>query len=112
MDKIFQMLSGFFSKSEYDLSGDYFKIEFKKSENNVLLDVRTPAEHNNASLPSALHIDFLDPSFSSSVGKLRKDKNYFVFCRSGSRSASAVSIMRKMGFEAFNLVGGIGAWPA
>lgn len=112
MNKILHMLSSFFSKSEFDLDGYHFKNEYKKDKNNVLLDVRTGTEHDSGSLPSAINLDFLSSSFSSSAAALPKDKAYFVFCRSGSRSSSAVSMMRKMGYNAYNLVGGIGAWPS
>jgi rhodanese-related sulfurtransferase len=49
--------------------------------------------------------------FTAQLSKLDKSKSYFVFCRSGNRSGNAVSMMKKEGFNAFNLVGGIGAFP-
>jgi rhodanese-related sulfurtransferase len=47
----------------------------------------------------------------ASLGKLDKDKEYFVFCRSGNRSGSACKLMADQGFKVYNLAGGVGAWP-
>jgi rhodanese-related sulfurtransferase len=43
------------------------------------------------------------------------DRNvpYFVYCRSGHRSAAAVSVMQQLGFQSiYELDGGISAWQA
>jgi rhodanese-related sulfurtransferase len=39
-----------------------------------------------------------------------KDKELIVICSSGIRSGSATRFLRKMGFEAFNMEGGMQAW--
>jgi rhodanese-related sulfurtransferase len=40
--------------------------------------------------------------------KLEKRKNYYVYCRSGARSAKACEVMNELGIEnTFNLTGGI-----
>ncbi|MDX5420555.1 MAG: rhodanese-like domain-containing protein, partial [Hymenobacteraceae bacterium] len=49
--------------------------------------------------------------FQNALGSLDKDKEYFVFCRSGNRSGSACELMSAQGFKCYNLAGGIGAWP-
>ena len=43
--------------------------------------------------------------------KLDKDKAYFIYCRSGARSAQACQVLDHLGVVAtFNLKGGILAW--
>jgi rhodanese-related sulfurtransferase len=40
-----------------------------------------------------------------------KSKNYYVYCRAGSRSSQACQIMDQMGFEnTYNLAGGFSNW--
>lgn len=49
--------------------------------------------------------------FNNNVEKMDKSKTYYVDCRSGNRSGTAVARLKKTRFKAFNLVGGIGSWP-
>lgn len=89
---------------------DYKKAkEMLEKDNVVLLDVRTPQEHIQLRIPNSILIplDELRYTFRS----LPKDKVYIVYCRSGERSAFATYFLRHMGYEAYNLAGGIIAWP-
>lgn len=105
------MLNSFFSKSEFDLDGYHFKKTFEETANTQLIDVRTPAEVASGTIGKAINIDFMSGDFGAKIKKLNPDKTYFVFCRSGGRSAGAVKQMQGAGLRAYNLVGGIGAWP-
>lgn len=79
----------------------------------VLLDVRTPAEFGGGHLAGATNLDVDSVSFRTSLEALPKDVPYAVYCRSGNRSATALSIMKQLGFRsAYHLGGGIGAWTA
>jgi rhodanese-related sulfurtransferase len=94
------------------LPGDLFKKEYVAAKDSaVLLDVRTAAEVQGGALPKATNIDFMSMSFKNNIAGLDKAKTYFVYCRSGNRSAQACNTMHKMGFDVRNLMGGIGAWP-
>lgn len=105
------MFNLFFKKKESDLDGQQFKTQYIAAKNNVLLDVRTAGECQSGSLLGAKNIDVMAGDFKTKIEKLDKSKTYFVFCRSGNRSGNAVSILEKSGFKAYNLVGGIGAFP-
>lgn len=90
--------------------GRLFRKEYESTPGAVLLDVRTMAEFKSGTLPKAVNLDFMSPSFKSNVAKLDKSKTYFVFCRSGNRSGQACKMMYQMGFDVRNLTGGIGEW--
>jgi rhodanese-related sulfurtransferase len=94
-----------------NLSGRAFKQQLEAAHHPVLLDVRTPREYAGGSIPGSLNIDFLSANFSQNVQQLDKNATYFVFCRSGNRSAQACKLMHQWGFEVRNLSGGIGAFP-
>ena len=94
-----------------NLSGRAFKQQLEDSGNGVLLDVRTPAEVRGGTIPGAKNIDFMSPNFLKSIQQLDKDVTYFVFCRSGGRSAQACKMMNQQGYDVRNLSGGIGAFP-
>ncbi len=80
-----------------------------KEENVVLLDVRTPPEHIQVRIPNSELIPLDNLRFEAQ--SLPKDKKYIVYCRSGERSAFATYFLRQLGYEAYNLAGGIISWP-
>ena len=78
----------------------------------VVLDVRTEEEFESGHIPNAKNIDLrMGPGFIDEINTLVKNKSYYVYCRSGARSAQAVQLMRDLGFnETYNLLGGILEW--
>lgn len=74
----------------------------------VLIDVRTPREFDDAHLAGAENIDLHSPDFRARVEALDREGTYYLYCRSGARSGSAVRMMRQMGFSKAYNVGGIG----
>lgn len=104
-------LFGFGAKSEFDLSGSEFKSQYESSEGAVLLDVRTPGEVARGTINGSKNINFNSPLFKDEIKKLDKNKTYFLFCQSGIRSGNGCQMMSQLGFKAFNLDNGIGAWP-
>ncbi|OIQ30789.1 MAG: rhodanese [Bacteroidetes bacterium MedPE-SWsnd-G2] len=95
-----------------DLAQEQWESQFKADENAVILDVRTQEEVDEGIIPNAIHIDiYKGQGFIQDIEALDKSKNYYVYCRSGGRSAQACSVMNQLGFEnAFNLMGGITEW--
>ncbi len=74
-----------------------------------LVDVRTPEEFQGGHLKGAKNIPV--DQLQSRAGELSKDKPLALYCRSGSRSASALRIVTGLGFKsAQHLEGGIMAW--
>jgi len=98
-------------KNYQDLDGHAFKTAYTKAGKAELLDVRTPGEFASGTVPGAKNLDVMSPEFKAALGKLDKDKEYFVFCRSGNRSGSACQLLAEKGLKAYNLQGGVGAWP-
>lgn len=85
--------------------------EMLKSNQGILLDVRTPLEFAEGHLPGAINIDFLNEGFPASLDTLDKKKQYEVYCRSGRRSAESAAMMTKKGFKkVYDLEGGILKW--
>ena len=95
-----------------NLSQQEWEEQLEKDENAFILDVRTAEEIEEGYIPKSANIDFyLGPDFLSEVEKLDKNKNYYVYCRSGNRSGQACAIMNNLGFKnAYNLEGGFMNW--
>jgi len=100
----------FATKSPTDLGAEEFKTKMDQDPNAVLLDVRSAGEIAEGMIDDAKNIDFFSSNFRDEILKLPKDKNYYVYCRSGNRSGQAVRFMKGEGYTAFNLVGGIMGW--
>lgn len=99
------------TKGYKNLNGKEFKEAYQHAGKGVLLDVRTEGEFSSGTMKGARNLDIMSPQFTNAVKKLDKESEYFVFCRSGNRSAQACAIMAKQGFKVSNLAGGVGAWP-
>jgi rhodanese-related sulfurtransferase len=83
------------------------------SENPVVIDVRTPEEYTDGYIRGAVNIDFLSSSFRDEVAKLDRDKQYIVYCRTGSRSSAARNVMEELGFKhVIKMTGGFTDWVA
>lgn len=108
---MFNFIKKLFQSNYTSLSGNDFKSTFKNTANAVLLDVRSAGEFKQGSINGAKNMPINDAAFSQKVGKLDKDKVYFVFCAAGARSAAACNRMATAGLTVYNLRGGIGQWP-
>ncbi len=88
--------------------------EFEKgiAQNNIqVLDVRTPNEYQSGHLKNALLADWNnDAEFKQRVKALDKRKPVYTYCLSGGRSSAATQYLKKNGYKAYNLSGGISAW--
>lgn len=95
-----------------ELSQEEWREEIAQDDNAVILDVRTQEEVDEGHIPDAKVIDiYKGQEFVNELEKLDKSKNYYVYCRSGARSAQACTLMDQMGFnKTFNLLGGFSKW--
>ena len=95
-----------------ELNQEEWRDKLKNDDNAVILDVRTQEEVEEGYIPNAEVIDiYKGQEFLDELDKLDKDKNYYVYCRSGNRSGQACAIMEQKGFrECYNLAGGFSNW--
>ena len=95
-----------------DLEQDKWKTGFENDTDAIMLDVRTSEEFESKRIPRSINIDFYNPEiFMQEVGKLDKDKSYYIYCRTGVRSANSCHLMKELGFtKTYNLIGGIVDW--
>ena len=77
--------------------------EAEKTEDAVLLDVRTPEEYAEGHLPGSVNLP-LDRIETIAIAPSRP---LFVYCRSGARSARGCKALEKLGFTNVSNLGGI-----
>jgi len=82
----------------------------KGSRNVILLDVRTKAERDRQSIKGSFHIPLHELNSRADELNKFKDKEIICYCQTGNRSISAVMKLRKKGFNAANMKGGIVRW--
>lgn len=84
------------------LFGKKQSVNFKELLQNgaIILDVRSEAEFKSGHIENAKNIAVQD--LSSQISKLSKNKSIITCCASGMRSASAASILKNAGFNAYN----------
>ena len=95
-----------------DLSQDKWTENQKSESESKILDVRTPEEFIEGHIPNAELLDIRSPQeFMNKVNDLEVSNSYYIYCRSGARSAQACHILKQKGiFNCYNLLGGIIKW--
>jgi len=95
-----------------DLDLKSWKKQMLSDNNANIIDVRTPDEYKISHLPNSINIDFYNPhNFMQEINKLNKNQSYYIYCRSGIRSANSCVLMKELGFKkTFSLAGGILEW--
>jgi len=95
-----------------DLTQEDWKAQMEADADGVLLDVRTPEEFEAGHIPNAKLLDIRQPeTFVAGIQALDASQSYYVYCRSGARSAQACQLMKQMGIDqAYNLLGGFMEW--
>jgi len=95
--------------AENEINVQDLKAKIDRKDDFVLIDVREPHEVEISKITGSILIPLKE--VPEKIKDLDPKKDYVVHCRSGGRSAEAVSLMEQQGFtKAQNLVGGINEW--
>ncbi|WBL26342.1 rhodanese-like domain-containing protein [Zunongwangia sp. HGR-M22] len=95
-----------------ELSQEEWSKQLSTDNDAIILDVRTEEEVEEGYIPESKNIDiYKGQEFIEEVEKLDKSKNFYVYCRSGKRSAQACAILDQLGYaNTYNLQGGFMEW--
>ncbi len=80
----------------------------KGMDRAVVLDVRNSSEFDEGHIPEAVQVPYLQ--LNKRLDEVPVGSPIFVHCKSGFRSARAVSYLNAHGFSATNVAGGFMAW--
>jgi len=93
----------------WDISPSDLKSKIQRGEPLLLLDVREPVELQVSQFPGAVNIPF--GQLASRMDELNRNDEIVLFCRTGVRSARALTILAAAGYTRItNLRGGINGW--
>ncbi|HZK56550.1 MAG TPA: rhodanese-like domain-containing protein [Desulfosporosinus sp.] len=101
--------SGPASKVKIDPSEAQKRLESEKGI--ILLDVRTEGEYIENHIPKSTLIPLTVFGTEASKKLRNKEATIFVYCRSGSRSRTAVNMLLKQDYTNVFDLGGIVRWP-
>lgn len=100
------------SKIKLSGSGDESDVSFEQitkevnAKQAILLDVRTAEEFSSGHAEHSLNLSLQDIE-GGVLPKTDKATRVYVYCRSGNRSAAAISILEKAGFTSLVNLGGL-----
>ncbi len=84
------------------------EVDTLRAAGATFVDVRTNYEYSRGSIPGALHIPIDD--LRERHGALPTDGKIIVFCQVGHRGHTAAMLLRGLGYDVFNLDGGMKTW--
>lgn len=94
-----------------DLSHEEANNMMNQYKGIMLVDVRTPQEHQEVRIPGSLLLPLDELENEAEELLTDKEAKIFVYCRSGRRSAAAAKILVELGYKNVYNIGGINNWP-
>jgi len=79
-----------------------------EDHDEILIDVREPAEHKNSAIPEAENIPA--DEIGNAIDRLKEYGTVYVHCASGVRSKKVCEILESQGVHVVNVEGGLSAW--
>lgn len=106
---MFDLFSFAQQKSDSSITTQQLKEKMKNDTTFIILDVRTPEELVGPLEKIDRAINIPVQELNNRINELEKykDREIAVICRSGHRSAIATQILKKNGYKAINVKGGM-----
>ena len=94
--------------SPHETSVQDVERRISAGEKLFLLDVREPYEFEEARIAGSVLIPLGE--LTARLSEIPRDTPVIAICRSGSRSGYATEFLRRAGYDALNMRGGMMAW--
>lgn len=86
-------------------AADFMKLQ---PETIQVIDIRTKNDFSKDGLKGAVNIFLHD--IVNEADKIDKSRPVYVYCANGSKGSIAVMVLRDLGFEVYNIDGGLNAF--
>lgn len=80
------------------------------SNDPYIIDVRAQEDHDKGYIPGSVWADAKTFFQAANLANLPDDQDIVVYCYTGQTASQIVSVLRMMGYEAYNLQFGFGSW--
>ncbi len=105
------LVLGFFIKEFKTLTANEFRSRLRENKRAKLIDISTREEFYELHIPGSINYDVLSPGFVDNLEKMDRLRPYFIYCRNGKRSESAMRLMDELGFrKVYSLSSGLQSW--
>lgn len=96
------------------MAEDVLKRIQEKDPNLVIVDVRMPKEkkYDQGHLPGAIYMGFKELANPDNLAKLPKDKDIIVHCDTGHEQNKALTALRMLGYNAYDMKWGFMSWKS
>jgi len=95
-----------------DMQPEDFKHKIE-SEKGIIVDVRTEREFYSGYIKGAKNYNYYSASFKNQLLKLPKDKNIYLYCKTGARSRNTAKFLTSSGYASvYNLSRGLMGWSS
>lgn len=81
---------------------------YEKRDEVQIVDVREPEEREAGRIEGAVHVPMAD--VPSRLEEIATERKVVTVCRSGNRSGKAAKFLRRQGYDAENMEGGMQHW--
>lgn len=93
------------------ISAAQVKKDLKSRDKNLIVfDAREKEEFNVSHLPGAKLVGSRNFDAKKALKNINKDQKIIVYCTVGYRSGRVASQLKKLGYDVYNLHGGITSW--
>jgi phage shock protein E len=82
------------------------KEDFKNSDFDFVIDVRSKSEYNQGHYMKCLFIPHTDIKKLESFTNINKNSKILLYCRSGNRAGQAYNVLKEMGYVNIKYVSG------
>jgi len=94
------------------VNASIFQSKMDTENKYILLDVRSPEEFATNHIKGAVNINVNFSEFEDKVKLLDKSNTILVYCKSGGRSSKAFSSIQNLGYNVYELAGGLLKWQS
>lgn len=85
-----------------------FYEDIKDKENINIIDVREVVEYQQGHIKDSINLPM--SLIANQYNELDINKEYYLICHSGARSAMVCDFLSRQGYQVYNLIGGIELW--
>lgn len=91
-----------------EISVKEIEKRLSKGEKLSIIDVREYEEVKHGKIPGSVHIPLQE--LPNRLNEIDQNKQHFVICHSGGRSAQSCMFLKAQGYDVTNIIDGIVNW--